>query len=524
MRRTNFTMWIMSMLLLVSTMVHAANVEVPQAEWEKMKAEIEALRKERAPAAKPTAVDKVMDQYGSGAPVTTKVGKLTMGGLMQVWYYGFQRDAQGLFSNPANGVADTNAVTDVSGTRIRRMELTFNMDVHENITAFVKIDPAKEAASYPCLTDNQINSGYAFKTVNNVSAQSQTIIGSTKPDGFGSTKMVSNVQSGAGSTPALLEVAYIKYHGVIPHHDFTVGQFVPYFGEEARRDNGDLDFIERSFLGLLDSRYAAGVAAHGSWWDERFQYWVSAYDGPGDFFGTAGNSANRADDNNSKDVGFRGMVRPIWNSEQLGGLELGGGTVFGQHGSSETAFPLSAPEDNLNRTKTWAFNNSAWLNYKVGSGSCVRGLWVRGEYKIVRDRFAPGSIADLDGNGTYAKSLFTQENGRPISVQGFYAAMGYRLNDSVFRDSCPSCLKSFEFAGRYQQFQNVLIANPVDSSSTLAFNTKVLTAGVNYYIKGNFAKIQANYNWVYDPTFNTPNVAFHNLRNDSFALSFQVAF
>ena len=58
------------------------------------------------------------------------------------------------------------------------------------------------------------------------------------------------------------------------------------------------------------------------------------------------------------------------------------------------------------------------------------------------------------------------------------------------------------------------------------FYTRVWTAGINYYIIGHNAKVQANYNWVDLPAEkSTPGVReFHNTRNDSFVINFQVAF
>ena len=84
-----------------------------------------------------------------------------------------------------------------------------------------------------------------------------------------------------------MEDAWINYHGVIPHHDFYIGQMKPFVGEEGIRSSAQLDFVERSFCGLLDDRYDLGAAFHGTWWDDRFQYWGGVYDGAGNFFGSA---------------------------------------------------------------------------------------------------------------------------------------------------------------------------------------------------------------------------------------------
>ena len=48
-------------------------------------------------------------KYGPSAAVTSKSGKLQIGGLLQVWYYSIRNDRKGLFNDPAiNGIPDTN--------------------------------------------------------------------------------------------------------------------------------------------------------------------------------------------------------------------------------------------------------------------------------------------------------------------------------------------------------------------------------------------------------------------------------
>ena len=98
-------------------------------------------------------IDTLMDnKYGPDAAVTARTGKLQIGGLVQVWYYAIQRDSRGLFDDPnGTGVRDTNSASDNSSFRIRRAELQFSIDVHENVSAYIMIDPAAEAASFPQL-------------------------------------------------------------------------------------------------------------------------------------------------------------------------------------------------------------------------------------------------------------------------------------------------------------------------------------------------------------------------------------
>jgi len=75
-----------------------------------------------------------------------------------------------------------------------------------------------------------------------------------------------------------------------------------------------------------------------------------------------------------------------------------------------------------------------------------------------------------------------------------------------------------------KQFQNIETANIANPVKTSVFNTRILTAGVNYYFGGN-VKIQANYNLVDLPTEKTNTVRkFHDTQNNSFVVNFQVAF
>jgi hypothetical protein len=502
------------MLFVASGSVRAADAS--NAEIESLRKEIESLRKsiKSSDGVGRSNVDKAMDsKYGPNAGVTTKAGKLTIGGLVQVWYYQIENDTNGLFADQAvNGIVDTNEGSDNDSFRVRRTELKFTMDIHENITAVVMIDPAREASSFPLITDNQGQ----WKRRNNIASE-------FADTADGSTTVMSAVQGGTGTVPKLLQDAYINYHGVVPYHDFTIGQFKPAFGEEGIRSAASLDFVERSFVGLIGDARDLGAQVHGTFLDARVQYWAGVFNGVGNYYGSAGDQQNRSDDNDAKDFVARVLARPVWEEEcsKWGKLELGYSVQFGTKGESSGADPAAAPVNGLNRNENFAIRHAAWASYMPGGP--VKGMWLRGEWAYIHDRNAPGAVVDVLDSGS---STLVQTNGRPFSSQGFYAAIGYKLSESIWADSCNSWLRPWEVAVRYQRFQNVQVTDLVSNNHTDNFATEVWTGGLNYYIKGHNAKIQLNYNVVNDPD-NHPagdNRQFHDVSNNSFVVNFQVAF
>ncbi|HLX63334.1 MAG TPA: porin, partial [Planctomycetota bacterium] len=217
-------------LFVATTALHAA---VSDAEFDAMKQEMQEMRKKMngmEQNAMPVMSDvdhALAAQCLTNECATSAVGKLKIGGLVQVWYYAIERDTQGLFSSPGNGVVDHNIAVSQNSFAIRRAELNFTMDIHEYVTAYVMGDLARESDIFRG-TFAQLGGGN---------------------QGFVKTGLDNKVGAPLGAAPAILQDAVINLHGVIPHHDITVGQMLPYFSQEDFNPNGWLDFVERSWIG-----------------------------------------------------------------------------------------------------------------------------------------------------------------------------------------------------------------------------------------------------------------------------------
>ena len=527
----------MAVLLVGRIAGSAACAEISEQfmrEFEQMKKDLDDLRKNQL-AAQTSIVDSrasmAMDnKYGPNQDVYTKTGKLRIGALLQCYYYGFQnRDSRGLFDDPnGSGIIDQNNGLNNNGFRNRRTELHFQMDMTENVTSYVFIDPAREQTSFPYLPVNQ---GF-FKRVNNIAPEF-----AGKSPGLNSTSAIAGIQSGAGTTNRMLQDAWIDYHDALPHHDFMIGQFHPWLGDDGIKSARELDFVERSQIGFIGDSRDLGASVHGAWWDVddkapawspapsgRFQYWIAVSDGAGTFH-SAGAFQNRPDDNAQKDVGYRVLVRPTWKDEKWGSAELGMSSQVGKHGGAGNLDPITDPVIGLNRRKTWAYRHEAWAYY--APGSIAKGWWMRGEWAEYHDRVAPGAIEDLTGGGDNPKAPFAQDNPHPFTSQGWFVSTGYKLADSAWNRECggmPSWLRPFELTFKYDTLQDVQIADPANSGKTLLRATNIWTSGVNYYIKGHNAKIQFNYNVVDYPASGRSDIKFHQTNGNNFIMNFQVAF
>ena len=502
-----------------------AEVEDLRAEVEKLRAEIS--KREADPGAATRRTESVLDsRYGPNAKVTTKDGKLTIGGLVQTWYQYIQNDHTGIVRpGGMNALPDKepNGLNDRDTFRVRRTELRFNADITENINGFVLIDPSRE---------NNIT----YTPVPTFPAHNAVLTNARLATGTGQ-------QSGNSIIPQLLQDAYINFHGVVPHHDFTIGQFKPPSGEEAWRNSGQLDFVERAMVTSINNVRDIGAMVHGSWIDGRVQYWVGAFNGPDGTVLTDPEiveGGNRVDTNDQKDIAERLAINPVWSTEKwYGRLQVGGARTDGLHGEGGQGYDLTLATNGLNRQRTWVSRSAAWVWYRPNG--IAKGLWVRGEYGSDHDRYDPRFRTNLLNLGTAtgfplvypngdAFSSAGQANPAPVTVSGYYGAVGYKLSDSIFAERLKNCssflgkmLHDTEFAFRFESYQNIAAESiTAPDRSTDLFETRVFTSGINYYIKGHDAKFQINYNHVMDPTNHDRGI--HSFKNDVLVLNFQVMF
>lgn len=523
-------------LLLCLVAASCTLTRAGSSDTEELRREIDSLRKmlNTNPDGQSTtinSVDAVSECHSCNQcnhDVTTRAGKLEIGGLLQIWEQQIFNDRRDVFGNTGGGLTNNDSY------RVRRAELKFTMNITECISAVVMFDPAREATSFPEAPSNQglFKSTPANLAIINGQPLANTIVG--------------QVQTGAGTSNRILQDAYINFHDLVPHHDFTIGQFKPPAGEEGVRSSANLDFCERAMCTQLNDLRDLGAQFHGSWWEDcetkigRLQYWGGVFDGAGNYFGTTGTVdaannyvpgygqfQNRSDDNDSKDVAGKIMVRPLWTDCIWGRLELGAWGQFGRHGESgDLSIDGTAPVNGLNRLRTNAHRWGAWALYKPMG--CLRGLWTRGEYGEVRDRTVPLSV---DGFALGSGPFGEQAAPNPFKRDGWYAAVGYKLTDSIFADRLSkggffnTLIQPVEFAARYERFGNIIVEdNAAPDARTDVYHTDVITLGVNYYVWAYKHRIQVNYLNVREVIDRAHHPGFRNTGNNGLIMSYQIAF
>ncbi|HEY3321386.1 MAG TPA: hypothetical protein VGP72_13020 [Planctomycetota bacterium] len=481
--------------VLFTVLACTASFAADGANVDDLRKEVDALRKQisgketvKTPIASADAL--VGAKYGPNAPVTTRTGKLYIGGALQIWYQAIQNDSDDWTSQRALGEqGGRNSAFDNDSFRLRRIVLRFGMDITENVSSFMLIDTATAPTSCIGYPNNQ---GLVYTN---------------------SHRSAAAMQTGAGIPNLLLLDAKLNYHGVVPHHDFTIGQYKRKIDDEGSRPSDRLDFVDRSMIAqVAHNSYDIGADVHGTWLDDKVQYWFGVQNGPGNIFTVP--RFNRTDDNDAKNVYGTLQWRPFWKMENWGGLELIYGIMSGKGGESGGMLPADNPVPGLNRADTSQRVNYLTAGYRPGGP--VRGLWLSSEWASFRDRFAPKQVVSGEGVVTANPAQF--------HVEGWFAALGYRLDQSIFCKDLSSWVKPFEFTARHEVFQNLFYHSLAEPERRLnVFKTTVNTIGVNYNFKGDNAKIMVNYNWVDEEDKSRDDRQVRDVRNDVLAVQFQVA-
>jgi len=505
---------------------------------------IENLKKKMSENTTPEVIDSTLFRDGllcppEIQPVRSNIGKITITGLTQVWYESFQNDRKGVFRGApvftvAGGKpvfsAEDNSGNDIDTFRIRRTELRFKVDINDKLGAYVMIDPAREA--------NTLYSPLPTLLRHNIK-----------------TTISNDFRNGTVSSfhPSLLQDAWVVVHDfdngffddqkAVSHNTFAIGQFKPPAGEEASRDSGSLDFVERSMVTGINNVRDLGAALYGKFFDDRLKYQLGFFNGPAGTVLTdpeVVEAGNRPDDNNAKDFAWRIQGRP-WSIDEKDlkfkyGLELGYFRTDGVHGGAGQDFdPNFGVLNKLDRRNTHISRQGAWLYLKPNGE--VRGLWIRGEYGRLHDVFGGDSkttplgigSVDLQNTNFRGTSFFSQANPNPVTVDGWFASIGYRLIESRFFEELDKKhgrlgkeLNKLEFAFRGEAYQNVASENLArPDRNTDLFYTKVYTTGVNYTLNA-ATRFQANYIFVNDPSSHSHGLG--EVKNNVFVLNFQLSF
>lgn len=497
-----------------------------------LKKEVERIREEIKhqddPKLSPVSkLDGVMaDKYGPDEKVTTRAGTLSVSGLVQVWYQYIQNDSRGIVVPTGlnnNAFPEPNQLLDNDTFRVRRTELRFSLDITDNISAYIMIDPSREANTTFSPVPANPNHNAIFNN----------------PHLAPSVGFPLGQQFGNAIVPQLLQDAFISFHDLVPHHDFQIGQFKPPSGEEAWRSSGLLDFVDRSMVTATNNVRDAGFMVHGTWFyskkgdpsSGRFQYWFGAFNGPDGTVLTDPEiveGGNRSDDNNSKDFCWRISGQPVWDAEKwYGRLETGIARTDGYRGKSGNTFDPNFQINSIDRTIVAINRMAAWAWYRPGGPA--KGWWLRGEWGSGRDAYSARASTSLLNLGT---GPLGQLDPAPVTASGWFVSTGYKLSQSIWVKNFDAmkchtllakALKNSEFTFRYETYQNIATENLVRPDvKTDLFKTAASTLGYNYYIDGYKTRLQANYMFVNDPQ--EPNRGLRGPAANMFVVNFQVQY
>ncbi len=406
--------------------------------------------------------------------VSVGCGKLQIGGLVQAWFQYTQNDNKRNWRYDDDptlyaGSHPPNEMNDNDTFLVRRAQISLGGRITPEVSYYVMIDAARrgDAGEY---------------------------------------------------TSPVLQDAYIDLD-LVKWHTIRVGQFKRPIGREALLDNGKLPLPERAGLSLsplAGLARDAGIMLTQEFKDTVMDWYtlqVGLFNGAGAFDQLP---TNRLDDNDSFDIVERLVVRifgkrgAFFRNDQIGRLEIGVSRLDGKQGETMLAADTVAANGRPNRA-TWHYTTGIDLEYRYAFKEFGE-FWLMGEWlQGTTNRPLAGTFS---GDATVADDQIAK-------VYGWYGMIGYRLGGTRNVH-----LDRLELVFRYDQWTDMVFPGAAIPQHPVEFSTRTYTGGINYYIKGHNAKVQAAYSWVDDPNQDDWKERWNirECRNDVFRLAFQVAF
>ena len=386
---------------------------------------------------------KVEDSF---ARVTGDIVRLKIDGYIQA---GYLNDDAGF----SYGLPPTTDFSPTSGNQffVRRARLGFNFNVGEKIGAKVQIEPAVDL-------------------------------------------FTSSSTSGGRS---ILRDAYV-WTDYIPYTRITLGQFKTPFGLEGVESLSDNPTINRSMVTGLAHSLLRDIGVMAAW---KFNTDVSGLP-LGAQWAVAlvnGTGYNLPDDNDQKDIVFRGTVNPLVEGLNIGGSLYGGKT-------------------HVTPTAGAAFNkyHDSWAAEAEYVPPFLKGLKLRGEYLWNRQYYTKYySYASVTGTasdtppatastvGTTPNNPSTANAARTVHTAGWYALAVYRVDGL---QGIGSYLNGLEPLVRYDAMNEdedgtpwVFTSGSGAATKTLTVNSHTryrTTVGLNYYFN-NYARLMLDYEMIH---------------------------